>query len=368
MHKGQIKWLALGVVGMLAFAGCVAQEGDEGTGSDVGGADVALDPVTGEVSVKLAIDKTTVTSSERVVVRVTLKNESDHPVRLLSWYAPNGEMEENVFAVTRGADEVEFIGPHYKRPAPVADDFVVLGAGMSVTRELDLSDFYDFAKEADYNVRYNVSFLRDGARDSVTLSSNDVGLWIGARKSAIQEKPSAGEPLNVTANVTYTKCTTAQAATISDGLNAAGTMVNNAAAYLGGSGSGTPRFTTWFGSYSSANWNTAKTHYATIKDAIDTKALNFDCGCKKTYYAYVYPNQPYNVYLCKAFWTAPLTGTDSKGGTIIHEMSHFNATAATDDWVYGQSGAKSLAISDPLKALDNADSHEYFAENTPAQN
>ena len=76
MHKGQIKWLALGVVGVLAFAGCVAQDGDEGTGSDVGGADVALDPVAGEVSVKLAIDKTTVTSSERVMVRVTLKNES----------------------------------------------------------------------------------------------------------------------------------------------------------------------------------------------------------------------------------------------------------------------------------------------------
>jgi peptidyl-Lys metalloendopeptidase len=35
--------------------------------------------------------------------------------------------------------------------------------------------------------------------------------------------------------------------------------------------------------------------------------------------------------------------------------------------VYGQSGAKSLAISDPNKAIDNADSHEYFAENTPAQ-
>lgn len=367
MHKGQIKWLALGVVSMLAFAGCVAQEGDEGTGSDVGGADVALDPVAGEVSVKLAIDKTTVTSSERVVVRVTLKNESDHPVRLLSWYAPNGEIEENVFTVTRGADEVEFIGPHYKRPAPVADDFVVLGAGMSVTRELDLSDIYDFAKGSDYNIRYNVSFLRDGARDSVTLSSNDVALWIGSRTSAIQEKPSAGEPVNVTGNVAFTKCDTTQQGTILQGLNAASTMVNGAASYLAGSSMG-PRYSTWFGNYTSANGNTAKTHYAAIKDAVDNKALAFDCSCKKTYYAYVYPNQPYKVYVCKAFWSAPMTGTDSKGGTIIHELSHFDLVAKTDDWVYGQSGAKSLAISDPLKALDNADSHEYFAENTPAQN
>ena len=36
--------------------------------------------------------------------------------------------------------------------------------------------------------------------------------------------------------------------------------------------------------------------------------------------------------------------------------------------VYGQAGAKNLAISNPTNALDNADNHEYFAENTPFQN
>lgn len=50
----------------------------------------------------------------------------------------------------------------------------------------------------------------------------------------------------------------------------------------------------------------------------------------------------------------------------VHEMSHFNVVAGADDWVYGQAGAASLAISDPAKAIDNADSHEYFGENTPA--
>ena len=32
----------------------------------------------------------------------------------------------------------------------------------------------------------------------------------------------------------------------------------------------------------------------------------------------------------------------------------------------GQTGAKSLAATDPDSAIRNADSHEYFAENTPA--
>jgi peptidyl-Lys metalloendopeptidase len=47
-------------------------------------------------------------------------------------------------------------------------------------------------------------------------------------------------------------------------------------------------------------------------------------------------------------------------------MSHFNVVASTNDWAYGQSAAASLAISNPTKAIDNADSHEYFSENNPA--
>jgi peptidyl-Lys metalloendopeptidase len=86
---------------------------------------------------------------------------------------------------------------------------------------------------------------------------------------------------------------------------------------------------------------------------------------QKRYYAYVYPNQPYNIYLCRVFWTAPMTGTDSKAGTLIHEMSHFTVVAGTEDWAYGQTNAKALASSDPDRAVDNADNHEYFAENTP---
>jgi len=46
-------------------------------------------------------------------------------------------------------------------------------------------------------------------------------------------------------------------------------------------------------------------------------------------------------------------------------MSHFDVVAGPDDVVYGQSGAINLAITDPDAAITNADSHEYFAENTP---
>jgi peptidyl-Lys metalloendopeptidase len=51
--------------------------------------------------------------------------------------------------------------------------------------------------------------------------------------------------------------------------------------------------------------------------------------------------------------------------TLIHEMSHFTVVAGTDDWAYGESAAAKLAKNNPTKAVDNADSHEYFAESNP---
>ena len=68
----------------------------------------------------------------------------------------------------------------------------------------------------------------------------------------------------------------------------------------------------------------------------------------------------------EAFWMAPMTGTDSKAGTLVHEMSHFNVVAGTDDHKYGQAACRTLATTNPDQAIDNADSHEYFAENNPA--
>jgi peptidyl-Lys metalloendopeptidase len=82
-------------------------------------------------------------------------------------------------------------------------------------------------------------------------------------------------------------------------------------------------------------------------------------------YASANPNQPYKINLCNVFWTAPLAGTDSQGGTLIHEMSHFNVCAGTNDNAYRQTACQSLATTNPTKALDNADNHEYFAENNP---
>jgi peptidyl-Lys metalloendopeptidase len=125
------------------------------------------------------------------------------------------------------------------------------------------------------------------------------------------------------------------------------------------------RYTEWFGPDTlSLNVGTVKSHVTSIKSAFLSADMAFDCTCTDRSYAYVYPNQPYKIYLCKAFWAAPAKGTDSKMGTLYHETSHFNIVADTDDVVYGQSGCRKLALSNPSKAVTNADSNEYFCESS----
>jgi hypothetical protein len=125
------------------------------------------------------------------------------------------------------------------------------------------------------------------------------------------------------------------------------------------------RYSTWFGTYGKQRYDTIISHFEKIWDAFANKGITFNCDCSENYFAYVFPTKPYEIFLCKLFWNALLTGTDSRSGTIVHETSHFNVVAGTDDHVYGQQGCKDLAKSAPSKAIDNADSHEYFAENTP---
>ena len=365
----RFKWLGLAglTVSVALLGACVTSEEEQGAApGNVAVVDDAVDPAAGDVSVKLSTNEVAVGADEDVSVTVTLTNNARHAVRLLAWYAPSEELEEDLFLVTREGQAVEYIGPHYKRPAPQEKDFIVIPPGKSVTREVSLSNFYDLSKTGNYAIRYAVELKQDSGKEPAAIESNDASLWIEGRANTSPDaKAAAGGTAEFTSSVAFNKCTTTQQSTVMSALGAASTMADDANAYLAGSAAANPRYTTWFGAFSTNGWGTAKGHFSAIKDAIDTKSLKFDCGCKKQYYAYVYPAQPYNIYLCSVFWSAPLSGTDSKGGTIIHEMSHFDVVAGTDDYAYGQTNAKSLAKSDPSKALFNADNHEYFAENTP---
>jgi peptidyl-Lys metalloendopeptidase len=346
-----------GIVGFSLLSGCGAPEEQLGEGNEL----TAPEATAGDVSVKLSLGASSLSAREDVQLTLTVTNVSSHAVRLLKRDLAIDGVKENLFSVTRDGSAVEYIGRHYKWAASVAEDFITLAPGESRSHTASLSGSYDLAATGSYSIA-----LAGNAHEGASaLASNSVTVWVEGRANVLPE----GERVVSAFALSTSGCTSTRASQVSTAFSSAKSYASSAVSYLTNTTpSGTARYTTWFGTYSSTGWSTIKSHFTSINNAFNNQSVIVDCACTDSAYAYVYPSQPYRIYVCNAFWSAPNTGTDSKAGTLIHEMSHFTVVAGTDDWAYGQSAAKSLAKSSVTQARDNADSHEYFAENTPAQN
>ena len=303
------------------------------------------------------------------MVRVTLANPSMATIRVLSWRTPADGLTAPLFHVTRDGGPVAYTGILAKRAAPTAADYVVLAPGEQRVYTVDLAQSYSFDTTGTYAIRYAAAstalyLAGTAAKRSGTLTSSATYVAVVGRPDT-----SVPAPALEATSIGYTGCSGTEQTGLIAAVASASTYADQASAYFGDNRAGA-RYRLWFGTYDDARWTAVKSHYAAISTALSTAALqlicNNACSTDPNVYAFVYANAPYAVYLCGAFWGAPNTGTDSRAGTLIHELSHFTVVAGTSDYVYGQPGAKSLAISNPTQAIENADNHEYFAENTPA--
>jgi peptidyl-Lys metalloendopeptidase len=314
--------------------------------------------------------KTSLTTADEVMVAFSLTNTGDRSARVLRWETPLLGVDDDLFLVQRNGEPVAYLGRMFKRGSPQAADYIVVAPGQTLGAKVPLSSLYDFSKPGEYVVQFRGTAEAQGSRVE-PAGSNLVTLWLdGDDLSAFGPAPAAdaeAAPAPAFLTPRFRNCSTSRQNSTRSGLSTAQTIAGNALGYLN-AGTRGARYTTWFGAYTSSRYSTARSHFGSIDNAIRTKTITFDCGCTESAYAYVFPNRPYEIFLCNAFWSAPNSGTDSKSGTIVHELSHFNVVASTNDWAYGQSACRSLARSSPSRAVDNADSHEYFAENTPFQN
>lgn len=315
------------------------------------------------IDVRLTVPTPVLRGDVDVYVTVTVTNTARHPVNLLKWQLPGDELEGPLFKVTRDDRKVDYLGPLVKRAAPGANDKVKLQPGESISFQAELTGAYDLSQSGRYAIEYVSRGKHDDEASLKTAAPLYVWLEGRSGKAPTAPVPPGGDKLSFSGN-----CSATQQSTIVSAVAGASSYATGASSYLAGRAPrSSSRYSTWFGTLTEEGWGTARSHFVAIADAFANKSITVDCKCKKSnIYAYVYPTQPYKIYVCGAFWAAPLTGTDSKAGTLVHEMSHFDVVAGTDDWAYGQTAAKALAISDPAKALNNADSHEYFAENTPS--
>jgi peptidyl-Lys metalloendopeptidase len=69
------------------------------------------------------------------------------------------------------------------------------------------------------------------------------------------------------------------------------------------------------------------------------------------------------INFCPGFFRRGEDGADSRFGVVVHEVSH--VAAGTRDAAYRTEAAERLAKEDPIVAVTNADSYEYFVEFLP---
>jgi peptidyl-Lys metalloendopeptidase len=276
---------------------------------------------------------------------------------MLVWDTPLEDLgAPGYLRVRHEATELAYDGPVFKRVHD-SSAYRVVRAGETVRRSVDLSGAYAVTETG----AYAVTLTSDGFTSATT--SFEVLPGGPARRTAAQ---TADLDAPRAEGASFEHLNAAQRDQVTEAIGGADRYVDRASDTLAAHHH-LDRYRTWFGPVTYDRFQAVRNHYSLIGHGADGITYHGDCD-KANVYAYVYPGHPKQMWLCPAFWTAPMTGTDSKAGTLVHEQSHYTVNGGTKDYVYGQPGCTALAVDDPAKATMNADSHEYYAENNPAVN
>ena len=173
---------------------------------------------------------------------------------------------------------------------------------------------------------------------------------------------------------TFEACSPHQAEVAGSALRQAKDLTLKAASLVGD----TPEYERWFGRYSPSNAETVRGNLKRLVGAIRDGGIRVRCettganGCGPGEYARVFPDQHYVLRVCPGFFGLPaLTALEpgtpesddgTREGTIVHELSHFTRVGATEDHCYSRTACSRMAGHDPVRAIENADSYQYFTE------
>ncbi len=316
------------------------------------------------------------------VVEVSLTNTGANAVSVLRWDTPfEDTLSHSVFSVEIPTkdypyrESVAYTGRTVKRSSVSDESYILIDAGDTITANILLNEHYDIDQFGMYGIRFagdvrykEVSTLTGRSKEAITDVASLDQASMHSDSMTMVLAPSFTQRLRP---IAYNSCSVEEQADILEAATIAETLTQTALTDLRGLGAderaSSPRYSTWFGTYTESRFNRVVSNFEAIENAMANETLQFNCNCNEAgIYAFVYPAFPYSVTLCPEFRNASPNGENSRAGTIIHEVSHFTIVADTDDHAYSQSGSRALANSSPDLAIANADSHEYFAENAPA--
>ncbi|CAF1237344.1 unnamed protein product [Didymodactylos carnosus] len=364
----------------------------------------------GGLSVSLTITSTSNATKEGDDVQVNLhiSNAGETTLYIYQIAVPsNGIMLIPLFHLTLHGKKVSYVGPRFKLSAAAVYATIALAPGENLNFIVSLSPYYDLRASGPYKIRYQQFADRvlktQSAAAKATIVSNILTLQLNGvsnavlkeadrRRLLLSAKKENGAGKAESPQITFNdECTDKQKTTIAAAIAQAKEYTKDTQSFLANDilKEKKERFTKWFGiaeggsERSSAiqeeHYSAIADHFIKVKDVLHNQPQKYFCRvvnldqCTSGTFAYVYPDMPYEYNLCTTFFEAEVAGTDSQGGALIHETTHFLLVAGTDDVAdtgdnaatYGKEKCEQLAKKNPTLAVQNADNNEYFAENSP---
>jgi heat shock protein HslJ len=115
---------------------------------------------------------TSLASGETVQAVFTLTNTSSDGFYVLKWFTPLEGIAGDIFRVERDGAELAYRGKMVKRGPPIAEDYVWLEAGASVSAEVDLAEGYDFSQAGQYTIQFRSPQISQVAKTETEMADS----------------------------------------------------------------------------------------------------------------------------------------------------------------------------------------------------
>lgn len=110
----------------------------------------------------LTVDISVEQHNGSIILGASLNNNTDKAVSFLPWGTPfEGAITADFLSVRKigASKDVLYIGIMVKRVPPSTEDYVVVGAGESLEKVIDISKSYDFCANTEYQIAYSQSLM-----------------------------------------------------------------------------------------------------------------------------------------------------------------------------------------------------------------
>jgi len=296
---------------------------------------------------------------EQATISVEITNTAEDYLAVLRWNLPlDQRFQSDSFRVLLNGSPVTYIGSIVNYAGPFLTDYVFFEPNETKSFLVPLENSYDFSQPGEYDV-VMVTDVFDYQTTDVSLprTKETFSPFSGLISNSLQITTTQGLAQKIL-RAPY-PCSSSETTQLNAAASVQKTMISRGnTRILEGQ---TATYSEWFGAYTQARW----THVRDVIERIHRNTVAvYRCDSEQGVYAYVYPTDTaHNIYCCSAFWTAPVSGGyDTRAGTLIHELSHFNNIGSTQDYAYGTGAARNLASTNPDRARANADNYEYFNE------